>query len=122
MLLRRVFMKAYLIFLLCEPNFYRFISLNYVCIYLLQNCLQVFLIPVCLYVFLERTALLLLLYAVEAMMWSLHTIENCKIASEEHIAAVGFLLKREQPGLPGITRTRTSLKYMVTVIFFIIYS
>jgi hypothetical protein len=70
-----------------------------------------------LYVFLEKTALLLLLYVVEAMMWSLHTIENCKIASEEHIAAVGFLLKREQPGLPGITRTRTSLKYMVTVIF-----
>jgi hypothetical protein len=32
------------------------------------------------FVFLERTVLLLLLYVAEAMMWSLRTIENCKIA------------------------------------------
>lgn len=68
----------------------------------------------CVFAFLERMVLLLLC-VVEAMMWSLRTIENCKIALEEHIAAVGFLLKRGTIGLLGITRTRTSLQYMVTV-------
>jgi len=38
----------------------------------------------------------------EAMTWKLHIIENCKTASEEQIAAVGFLLKRGKLGLPEI--------------------